>query len=162
MTKSTISVTLHHVKRRDMSELKRMVGQIRAFNRFYTDLIGLLDKHLLNSNYSLAEVRILFEINIGQPIQASQIMEAMHIDKSYLSRLVKKLEKEELVVKEPSQQDARAYLLSLTIKGQELFDKLNLASDKQIHTLINSLPTWQQQELVSHMTSITNILNHSK
>jgi len=145
-----------------MSELKRMVGQIRAFNRFYTDLIGLLDKHLLNSNYSLAEVRILFEINIGQPIQASQIMEAMHIDKSYLSRLVKKLEKEELVVKEPSQQDARAYLLSLTIKGQELFDKLNLASDKQIHTLINSLPTWQQQELVSHMTSITNILNHSK
>ena len=139
-----------------------MVGQIRAFNRFYTDLIGLLDKHLLNSNYSLAEVRILFEINIGQPIQASQIMEAMHIDKSYLSRLVKKLEKEELVVKEPSQQDARAYLLSLTIKGQELFDKLNLASDKQIHTLINSLPTWQQQELVSHMTSITNILNHSK
>jgi len=135
------------------------ISEIRAFNRFYTDLIGLLDKHLLNSDYSLAEARILYEVHNGHPVQASQIMTAMQIDKSYLSRLLKKLEKEGLISKTASENDARANLLSLTTLGQNLFDTLNRASDEQIDVLINRLPEQQQQKLVDHMQSIRKILN---
>ncbi|GAA3980209.1 MarR family winged helix-turn-helix transcriptional regulator [Mucilaginibacter dorajii] len=137
---------------------KLPVQQIRAFSRFYTDIIGLLDKHLLQSDYSLAEARILYEINAASGMQASQIIAAMYIDKSYLSRLLKKLEKDKLIIKKPSQQDARASILSLTDKGMAEFMKLNQASDVQINDLIKKLSAEKQQELVSHMQQIMNIL----
>ena len=142
-----------------MKETELAIAQIRAFNRFYTDLIGLLNKHLLDSDYSLAEARILYEIHAGQRMQASQIMIAMHIDKSYLSRLLKKLEKEKLIANQPSPQDARASLLSLTEKGQQLFAALNRASDQQIAQLVGALPLQKQQELVGHMQSIMHLLD---
>jgi DNA-binding MarR family transcriptional regulator len=133
------------------------IPDIRAFNRFYTDIIGLLDKHLLNSTYSLAEARIIYEIYYGGNVQASQIMTAMNIDKSYLSRLLKKLEKEKLIIKNPSGHDARAMLISLTKNGLEEFGALNKASDEQISKLLTNLNNTDQQELVSHMNSIMNI-----
>ena len=141
-----------------MTETANAIAQIRAFNRFYTDLIGLLDKHLLNSDYSLAEARILYEIQVGQPISASQIMATMHIDKSYLSRVLKKLEKENLIRKESSAHDARTTLLSLTPEGLAVFTTLNHASDEQINALLGTLPPTQHQALVEHMQAIHTIL----
>lgn len=135
------------------------IQNIRAFNRFYTDVIGLLNKHLLDSDYSLAEVRVMYEISVGKEVQASQIMAAMSIDKSYLSRILKKLEKDGIITKSLSPQDARAMSISLTAKGKKLFDTLNKASDHQIGQLIETLSSAQQQELVSHMHSIISILN---
>ena len=138
-----------------------VVQQVRAFNRFYTDVIGLLDKHLLHSEYSLAEARIIYEIYIGKSVQASHIMTVMHIDKSYLSRLLKKLEKERLIMKKPAEHDARAILISLTEKGFTEFETLNQASDQQIVGLIKNLDTCKQQELVLHMQFIINILKNN-
>ncbi|NHA05286.1 winged helix-turn-helix transcriptional regulator [Mucilaginibacter sp. HC2] len=137
------------------------IAEIRAFNRFYTDIIGLLDKHLLHSAYSLAEARIIYEIYVGENVQASQIMTAMNIDKSYLSRLLKKLEKEGLVIKKPSGHDARAMLISLTAKGSKEFAMLNKASDKQIGAMTAGLKVSDKQELVAHMNAIMNILTKS-
>lgn len=138
--------------------MQETIQNIRAFNRFYTDIIGLLNKHLLDSDYSLAEVRVMYEISVGKEVQASQIMAAMSIDKSYLSRILKKLEKDEIITKSLSAQDARAMTLSLTVKGKKLFDVLNKASDHQIAALIGKLSEGRQQELVAHMNAITNIL----
>ncbi|MDF7814957.1 MarR family transcriptional regulator [Hymenobacter sp. YC55] len=141
-----------------MSETASAIAQIRAFNRFYTDLIGLLDKHLLHSDYSLAEARILYEIQASQPISASHIMASMHIDKSYLSRVLKKLERDKLIRKQSSARDARTTLLSLTPEGLAVFTTLNQASDEQINALLRSLPAAQHQELVQHMQAIITIL----
>ena len=141
-----------------MTETFRAIAEIRAFNRFYTDLIGLLDKHLLHSAYSLAEARILYEIQAGQPLSASQIMATMHIDKSYLSRVLKKLEHDKLIHKQSSARDARTTLLSLTPEGQAVFTTLNQASNEQISALLRTLPPAQHQELVRHMHAITAIL----
>lgn len=143
-----------------MKDTKIAVREIRAFNRFYTDIIGLLDAHLLDSAYSLSEVRTLYEVHTGKCVQASQIMAAMHIDKSYLSRLLKKLEKDGLISKTPSEEDARAVLISLTEKGLKVFKTLNKASDEQIDELISDLPVRKQEELVNHMKSIMDILQH--
>ena len=143
-----------------MKDTKIAVQEIRAFNRFYTDIIGLLDAHLLNSAYSLSEVRTMYEIYAGKSVQASQIMTAMHIDKSYLSRILKKLTQEGLISKTPSEEDARASLISLTEEGMKLFKALNKASDEQIDVLISNLPARKQQELVNHMKAIQEILQH--
>lgn len=141
-----------------MKNNQEYIAAIRSFNRFYTDLIGLLEKHLLNSNYSLAEVRVLYEIYTAGSIQASQIMVIMHIDKSYLSRLLKRLEKDKLLDKNPAEHDARASLISLTEKGISLFKELNEASNHQIKGLIQHLDPGQQTALVTHMDAIKTIL----
>jgi DNA-binding MarR family transcriptional regulator len=136
----------------------RTIQEIRAFNRFYTDLIGLLNKHLLNSDYSLSEVRIMYEIHAAGEAQASQIMAVMDIDKSYLSRILKKLEKDQLIARKASEQDGRAVVLSLTKAGESLFQELTQATEQQIGGLVNHLNAKQQEELVAHMQAIRKIL----
>lgn len=136
----------------------KTIRQIRAFNRFYTDLIGLLNRHLLDSAYSLSEVRVMYEIHTAGEAQASHIMSAMDIDKSYLSRILKKLEKDGIIKRQASAQDGRATVLFLTPKGEQLFNELTKATEDQISGLITHLNSQQQQELVTHMQAIRTIL----
>lgn len=141
---------------------KAIIPNVRAFNRFYTDIIGLLNHHLLGSSYSIAEARIMYEIFSADSIQASQIMSAMHIDKSYLSRLLKTLEKNGIIVKKPSLQDARAFQISLSEKGIKEFELLNKASDLQIKKLIQPLSEEQCSQLGQHMRGIMEILRNKE
>lgn len=134
------------------------VEQIRAFNRYYTKLLGLLDHHLLNSEYSLVEARILYEIHAHRSISASQIMLEIDIDKGYLSKVLKQFGQKGLIAKQPSPADARVTLLSLTAKGQTLFATLNSASNQQVETLIHKLGKTEQQQLVGHMQAIGKLL----
>ncbi|RNL95113.1 MarR family transcriptional regulator [Sinomicrobium pectinilyticum] len=135
-----------------------LVDEIRAFNRFYTDIIGLLNRNFLDSPYSLAEIRVVYEIFHQQGIMASEIMDSMHIDKSYLSRILKKLEKDGLVTREKSGEDGRAYLLFLTETGKTEFNRLNRASDRQVVRLLEPLSGKEKERLVELMKNIKRIL----
>jgi DNA-binding MarR family transcriptional regulator len=142
--------------------IQKQIQEIRIFNRFYTDLIGLLDNHLLNSDYSLAEARILYEIYIGKEISASTIITKLNIDKGYLSRILKKFDKKGLIAKTVWNDDARVSLISLTGKGVKVFNSLNDASNQQIDSLIGSFPEQQLNDLVQHMNAIMAILKKPK
>ena len=132
--------------------------EVRAFNRWYTDFIGLLNKHLLDSKYSLAEARLLFEINAAGTIRASQLMTILHIDKSYLSRLLRGLEKARLITRKKSAEDARAVALSLSEKGRSVFAALNGASNQQINRLLQTLNEDQRRQLVGHMQGVRHLV----
>jgi DNA-binding MarR family transcriptional regulator len=138
---------------------KKAIQDICAFNRWYTDVIGLLDQHLLHSSWSLAEARLIYEIHQAERVQASQLIGIMQIDKSYLSRLLKKLEKEKVITKRKSPGDARAFLLFLTEKGEREFAALNIASDEQIGRLLRPLSEGQREALVGHMQAVMRLLN---
>ena len=140
---------------------KKLIQDMRAFNRWYTDVIGLLNRHLLDSNYNLSEARLIYELHKAETIRASQVMELMHIDKSYLSRMLKRLEKERLVSRKQSREDGRAVLLSLTEKGQREFARLNGASDEQMRSLVDHLTDEQREELVGHMRGIRRLMDIS-
>lgn len=94
------------------------VHDIRAFNRFYTNVIGLLDQYILNSKYSLPEVRILYELYHTEGLTASEIITSLNIDKGYLSRLIRQFEKKKLVSKKSSAKDGRFSHLYLTAAGR--------------------------------------------
>lgn len=138
---------------------KSIVEDIRAFNRFYTDFIGLLNQYLLNSAYSLAEARIIYEIFAAQRIQAWQIMEIMHIDKSYLSRLLKRLEKDGIIEKKKSTEDARGLMIMLSEKGRQVVGYLNRASNEQVEKLLTPLRSEDAEALAFHMKAIMQILS---
>ncbi len=72
-----------------MDNKTETVYKIREFNRFYTVLLGLLDRNFLNSEYSVTEIRILFELENNDGCSAVDLIEKLYIDKGYLSRLIK-------------------------------------------------------------------------
>ncbi len=141
--------------------MTRHIEHIRAFNRFYTDVIGLLDQHILNSRYSLPEVRVLYEMYYNDADTANQIISLIHVDKGYLSRILLKFEKEKLISKKRAIKDGRSLLLTLTSKGRVEFEKLDLASHNQVKQIISRLTKKKHDELVYHMNAIKEIL-HTK
>src|SRR3569833_4279788 len=89
-------------------------------------------------------------------------MELMHIDKSYLSRLLQKLENEQVITRRRSDTDARSVAIALTQKGLEEFDKLNRSSDEQIKGLIMPLTEHQAQGLIADMQSSNSALGKGR
>ncbi|MFC1224139.1 MarR family winged helix-turn-helix transcriptional regulator [Pedobacter sp. BG31] len=131
---------------------------MRAFNRYYTNLIGVLDKGYLETQYSLTEARILFEISLGKK-NASEIIDAMRIDKSYLSRVLNKFEKNKLIIKSKSEKDSRASRICLTDKGMMDLNALNELADQQLDALLKKLSATERKQLALHMNSIIEILD---
>ncbi|WP_276485572.1 MarR family winged helix-turn-helix transcriptional regulator [Paraflavitalea pollutisoli] len=130
------------------------IQEFRSFNRFYTDIVGLLDKHILNSKYSLIEARILFELNNGKGLTASDIIGLVDIDKGYLSRILKKFEKARLIKKVDSLKDKRVVALQLSELGKKEFEKLDKASDKQAEDLFKNLSESECNRLITKMAEI--------
>lgn len=139
-------------------EVYKAVEEIRQFNRFYTNIIGLLDQYILDSPFSLSEARVLFEINSLGECTARKIMENIAIDEGYLSRTVDKLVKAKLLKKTRSATDGRAYLLSLSAKGQREFEKINKASHDEVTAMVEGLSDAELRALTSQMKAIKNLL----
>ncbi|GAB1155039.1 MULTISPECIES: MarR family winged helix-turn-helix transcriptional regulator [Paenibacillus] len=127
---------------------------MRRFNRFYTNILGVLDKHILGTGYSFAEVRVIIEIGIRGESIANNLVDTLTIDRSYMSRIVNKLTKEGLLTKVNSEADSRVSLIRLTDKGQELYAELNDRSDQQILKLMQNLDEEEIQEVYASMMNI--------
>jgi DNA-binding MarR family transcriptional regulator len=138
---------------------KSVISNIRSFNRYYTNIIGLLDKGYLDTAYTLTEARILFEISPVGKIDTSEIIDALLIDKSYLSRVLKKFEKNKLIIKTKTAKDSRLSQISLTGKGLSELNVLNTLADRQFEDLLKDLPSTDIKKLALHMNSIIEILN---
>jgi DNA-binding MarR family transcriptional regulator len=139
--------------------MKSSVARFRAFNRFYTPVIGLLDQHYLDSEFSLTEVRILFELNYAEDgITAKELIALLQLDKGYLSRILLQFEKRQLISKEKSASDGRAMLLHLTENGKRIFKSLDQASEQHATKMLEALPPEEVNQLISHMYAIQTIL----
>lgn len=131
---------------------------IREFNRFYTRQIGLLDQGFLGSPFTLTEVRVLYELAHRDKPTATEIAHALSLDQGYLSRLLKKLERQGHLTRGRDAQDARQRPLRLTGTGRRVFDGLDRASGEQIDAMIAALTPGQLAELVGSMQSVRRML----
>ncbi|MBR0599389.1 bifunctional helix-turn-helix transcriptional regulator/GNAT family N-acetyltransferase [Sinanaerobacter chloroacetimidivorans] len=140
------------------SSYKPYIRAIRKFNRFYTNILGLLDQHMLDSEFSLSEVRVLYEIGHMENCTAKKLIEELRIDSGYLSRMLKRFEKQNLTYRRQSGEDGRLYYLYLTGEGKETLSKLDEGSDKQIYQMIDRLPEQNQRKLVEGMEAVKSAL----
>lgn len=136
----------------------KAIKKIRAFNRFYTNTLGLVDRHILHSPYSLTEVRVLFEIFHNSNYTARKIKNILQVDEGYLSRTIDKLIKQGLITKKQSQSDGRVFILSLSKKGENEFIILNNESEVSIESMIDHLTPDEVSEIVSIMYRIQELL----
>ncbi len=134
------------------------IENIRAFNRFYAKVIGVLDKTYLNSEYSLAEVRVLREIYNHSDITANDILTILELDKGYLSRILKSFEKKKIVAKKQSAFDGRVMNLTLTDLGKAEFHKLDDAVILQVSQAFSNISDADYEKLMESMKTIKTIL----
>ncbi len=145
-----------------MTQTQEFIAKIRSFNRFYTNIIGLLEQRFLDRPYSLTEGRVLYEISHMEECTAKKIRENIVIDEGYLSRIIDKFIQQGLVKKSPAAQDRRLHLIVLTEKGRREFQKLNDNSDTSISQLIGRLSEEETAELVGMMERMQELLQTSQ
>src|ERR1700757_3303135 len=90
------------------------IQTIRRFNRFYTRQIGVLHEHLLESQFSLTQVRVLYELAHKEKITAKDLCLDLGLDRGYLSRMLQEFEAHGWITSSPLPSDRRSLLLSLT------------------------------------------------
>jgi DNA-binding MarR family transcriptional regulator len=144
-----------------MTSNQEFIEKIRSFNRFYTNIIGLLDQHYLETPYSLTESRILYEISHTSACSAKKIRQIIAIDEGYLSRIIHKFEQQGLVKKTASPQDKRLHIILLTEKGQLEFARLDDNSNQLTAQLIEKLSEKEREELTHMMTGIHTLLDRN-
>jgi len=142
-----------------MGNKEQHIAAIREFNRFYTNIIGIVNQHYLQSALSLSEVRVLYEINYNKACTAKSIKELLQIDEGYLSRILERFAKKGIVKKLQSPDDGRAWLLSLTAKGRKLFAGLENDADNAVSKIITGLSVADLEEITGMMTSIRRLLS---
>lgn len=131
---------------------------VRTFNREYTRLLGVLDEGLLDSPYSLTEVRLMFELAQVAELATTRLRESLGLDPGYLSRLLARLEADGLVERSRSGADLRRQLVRLTGRGREVFADLDVRSAAQVEGLLKDLPADRRHRLVSAMAAIRSLL----
>jgi DNA-binding MarR family transcriptional regulator/GNAT superfamily N-acetyltransferase len=138
------------------------VTRLRAFNRFYTEVLGLLAEGLLDTPYSLPESRVLFELGSGGVASPTVLAERLRLDLGYVSRLLARLKKRGLVTRTISNEDRRRNVVSLTKEGRRAFKVLDGKSSAQIRELLHRLSEDEQERLVACTGEIEALLGERK
>jgi DNA-binding MarR family transcriptional regulator/GNAT superfamily N-acetyltransferase len=142
-----------------MSEADLRAREIRRFSRFYTRKIGVLAADLLDTPFSLAEARLLYELAQSEPATAAALREATGLDQGYLSRILASFERQDLIAKRVAPGDGRVRLLYLTAKGRTAFGRLDARAQTATLTLLDAYGETVQQEIVHHMQALQRLLS---
>jgi DNA-binding MarR family transcriptional regulator/GNAT superfamily N-acetyltransferase len=135
------------------------VRAVRAFNRFYTQRIGVLQRGVLQSPYSLTEVRVLYELANGADLTASDVRRILGLDPGYLSRILRSFERSGMLSRERSKKDGRRSLIRLTGHGRKVFSALNARQSSDVEKMLRSVPGPVREKLIGSMQTIQKVLN---
>ena len=134
-----------------------LVEQVRSFNRTMTERIGVLNDHFLGRNHPLGEARLLWEIG-EKGAKIRELRRRLGLDSAYVSRLLRSLEKQGLVVVRVSEDDKRVRLVQLTEAGLRERAELDYRSDAFAHSLLEPLSEGQRVKLVTAMAQVERLL----
>lgn len=137
------------------------IDRIRAFNRFYTKILGLLNKSYLGSEFGLPEIRVIQDVYLHPNRNSKEISMALSMDKGLLSRILKKLEQKGYVSRKSMKKDNRIEFITLTTDGYEIYRVLNAAANQSVTDIFGKLEDYQIQELVKNMEAIIDIMNNN-
>jgi DNA-binding MarR family transcriptional regulator/GNAT superfamily N-acetyltransferase len=137
------------------------VAAVRGFNRFYTNVIGLLRGKYLDTPYSLTEARLLFELAQRDSSEVTDLRRTVDIDPGYLSRILARFESDGLIGRQRSAADGRRQVISLTGSGREVVAGLDARSAEQTRGMLADLRDDERRRLLDAMRAITETLTES-
>lgn len=134
------------------------IADIRAFNRFYTRQLGLLNEHIARSDYSLAEGRVLYEISRLGHTTGIELVQLLGVDPAYVSRILQKFAKLGLTASAPIPSDRRRNSIALTREGDAEVEKLAWLNNMAVESLVSRVDPDDLDALVAAMKTIQLIL----
>jgi DNA-binding MarR family transcriptional regulator/GNAT superfamily N-acetyltransferase len=137
------------------------VAAVREFNRFYTNVLGLLREGLLDTPYSLTEARVIFELARADSTEVGALRASLDIDAGYLSRILARFEANGLVTRRRLGSDRRRQVIALTSGGRSAFRMLDARAAGQIAALLTSRAAADRRRLAAAMASIREIIDGS-
>ena len=140
------------------TRLESRVAAVRRFNRFYTKRIGVLEEGLLQSSFSLTEVRVLYELAHREAPTAAELRKELGLDAGYLSRLLTTFERRGYLTRVPSKRDGRQSLLKLTRNGRTVFAPLDRRSSEEVAGMLGGLSDPEQQRMISALRTVESLL----
>lgn len=135
------------------------VETFRRFNRFYTRRIGVLEEGLLDTPFTLAQARVLFELGTRGRTTASDLGAALRLDPGYLSRILRGFAARGLVARRKAAGDGRRVLLALTAKGRRTFRSLDGKSRDEASALLARLPQARRRRLLAALDAAQEVLS---
>ncbi|MGV3573383.1 MAG: bifunctional helix-turn-helix transcriptional regulator/GNAT family N-acetyltransferase [Ramlibacter sp.] len=133
------------------------VKAVRAFNRFYTQRIGIL-KRYLDTDFTLTEVRVLYELAHRQGLTATDLVRELELDAGYLSRILRRFESRGWLTRAPAPRDARQSLLQLTEDGYATFAPLQQKSRDETAALLAEVAPTARPRLVQALDTVHRLL----
>ena len=140
-------------------QLQQQADVIRQFNRFYTVHLGLLRGRYLNTDFSLSEGRVMYELSQHPGCTANTLRTRLALDAGYMSRMIRSLTERGLIRGQRSEQDKRATLLSLTEAGQAAIADINHRASAETVRMLDQLAAPQRKELLDAMRKVQQILS---
>lgn len=134
--------------------LDRQVAELRSFNRFWTARIGVLGPRLLETPFSPAEARVVYELAQRASAEPHELRRELGLDAGYLSRIVHRLERDGIVTLARSRTDRRKQIVALTAKGRRAFDLLDRRSRDECRALLGACSPEAQDRVVAAMAEI--------
>ncbi|KFU79054.1 DNA-binding transcriptional regulator, MarR family [Amycolatopsis lurida] len=141
-----------------MNRTADRVATVRAFNRLYTGVIGVLDEGPADAEYSLSEARVIFELAQQDSTQVTDLRKRLDLDAGYASRLLARLEGRGLLTRERSDEDARRQIVRLTEDGRKAFAVLDHRSVGRIGSLLGKFGEDEQERLLGAMDTISSLV----
>ena len=139
-------------------DLEQRVARVRRFNRAYTQRIGALNEGMLESPYTLAETRVLYELAHRDGPTSSELAADLRLDPGYLSRILRHFGRQGLVARSRSKTDRRCAHRRLTIKGRKVFALLNARSRDDVARWLSRMPEREQDVLVQAIETVDRAL----
>jgi DNA-binding MarR family transcriptional regulator/GNAT superfamily N-acetyltransferase len=141
--------------------IDKEVGAVRAFTRFYTRKIGVVDG-MASSPFSLAEARVLYELAHREQPTATDIRKELGLDAGYISRILRDFERRKLVNREHSKADERQRFLSLTAKGRRAFVPLDERSNRTVAAMLQELSPTERKHVVDAVQTLRRLLGDTE
>lgn len=134
-----------------------LIEQVRSFNRTMTERVGVLNDHFLGRNHPLGEARMLWEIG-AEGARVRELRNRLGLDSGYVSRLLRSLEGQGLIVVGRSEHDGRVRQVQLTEAGLRERAELDLRADAFARSLLEPLSDRQRGKLVAAMAEVERLL----
>jgi len=144
-----------------LSDSSWCVERLRQFNRFYTPIIGVLEKNYLGLGRSLTDVRIIFELYRRRACVARDVAQELRVDAGYLSRTLKRFEREGIVTRKRALADHRRALIHLTAKGRDEFKVVDKRARAAMGEIIERLTPAERRSLVRALDTVQGIVDTS-
>ena len=141
-----------------MNRIQHDAAQLRAFNRFHTGRIGVLNERMLDSRLSLAQVRVLYELSARNGALASQLARELGLDPGYISRLLAGFRRKRWITTAATSDDKRRRPILLTKAGRAAFEPLDRRSQAEAEAMLAPLDSGRRQSLVDALRVVREML----